>query len=448
MRDFNRNVRKLPIRTLGLLLAVVGAASLRAGDFDGAPIKYSESTPNNVITQLAGKLKLGDKKLQYDETTGYLKDLLKELEISELSQTLVYSKTSFQRPRIAPDTPRALYFNEDCYIGYCRNGDVLEVSAVDSQLGVVFYTLEQHNDDRPKFVRQTDSCLICHGGSMTEGIPGNIVRSVYPSTNGEPIYSAGTTRVDHRTPLEKRWGGWYVSGTHGAQTHLGNLVVHTRQVPDKVDNSEGMNQIDLTKRFDPSAYLSPHSDLVALMILEHQCQGQNLIIKAGFETRQALHYEAALRNDFGEDQKAAHWDSTNHRIESACKSLVKYLLFHQEARLIAPLAGTTEYARQFAAGGIKDSQQRSLRDLDLQTRLFRFPLSYLIDSKLFQALPDDATRVIWHEIYSILTAEKPREGFEHLSPADRENILSIVRETVPNLPAEWKTGTSDKSPNQ
>ena len=74
---------------------------------------------------------------------GYLPALSKELNVPQSSQVLVFSKTSFQRERITPKTPRALYFNDDVYVGFCLRGDVLEVSAVDPKLGTAFYTLDQ-----------------------------------------------------------------------------------------------------------------------------------------------------------------------------------------------------------------------------------------------------------------------------------------------------------------
>src|SRR6185369_12949183 len=158
------------------------------------------------------------------------------LKVPRSSQTLVFSKTSLQRSRIGPKTPRAVYFADDVYVGYCQHGPVMEVSAVDPQLGTVFYTLEQDAADRPKFVRQGDSCLLCHASSQTRGMPGHLVRSVYSDADGQPILSSGSFRIDQTSPLERRWGGWYVTGTHGKATHLGNLLIKDRRPPEQVEN--------------------------------------------------------------------------------------------------------------------------------------------------------------------------------------------------------------------
>src|SRR5690606_38183441 len=142
---------------------------------------------------------------------GYLKPLLEELEISINSQTLVFSKTSLQRQRIAPATPRALYFNDDVYVGYCQDGEVLEIAAVDADLGAVFYAIDQTDDLRPRLVRETDNCLICHGSSQTKNVPGFVLRSLYVNRAGFPLLAEGSHRIDQTSPIADRWGGWYVT---------------------------------------------------------------------------------------------------------------------------------------------------------------------------------------------------------------------------------------------
>src|SRR5437868_2058919 len=82
--------------------------------------------------------------------------------------------------------------------------------------------------EKPKFTRQGDSCLLCHGGSTNQGFPGQLVRSLYADADGFPILSSGSHRVDHTSPLENRWGGWYVSGKTGKQLHMGNLIIRGR----------------------------------------------------------------------------------------------------------------------------------------------------------------------------------------------------------------------------
>ncbi len=421
----------------GLALVVTAAPRVaRSQEFEQEPIAYSRSQPANCVSQLEQRLVSGEANLTYDSSTGYLRSLLTQLEVPVSSQMLVFSKTSFQRHRIAPRTPRALYFNDDVYVGYCQGGDVLEVSASDPQLGAVFYTLDQDPDVRPTFHRQSDNCLICHGSSQTKDVPGHLVRSVFTDAGGLPVLSAGTFRIDHTSPLEKRWGGWYVTGTHGTQKHLGNLIVKGRTEPDEIDNSAGLNLTSLEDRLDPSAYLSPHSDLVALMVLEHQADGQNYLTRANFLTRQARHYQQALNREMGEP--ADHvWDSTRSRIQSACEPLVEYLLFSGEAPLKGEVRGTTPFADEFPKRGPRDAQGRSLRDFDLTRRMFRYPCSYLVYSPSFAALPKEARELVLRRMWEVLSGQDQKEKFAHLTTEDRQAVLEILRATLPDVPSYW-----------
>jgi hypothetical protein len=423
---------------LGVALCLgVALAAVAADDFEREPIRYRAATPENVVSRLQQRLDAGKSKLAFDKDVGYLRSVLRELKVPVSSQMLVFSKTSLQRHRIAPRTPRALYFSDDVYVGYCRNGDVLEVSAVDAKLGAVFYTLEQAADKKPRFVRQTDNCLLCHGSSATKRVPGHVVRSVFPDSRGEPILTAGTHRVDQSTPLEQRWGGWYVTGTHGKQEHLGNLIVTTRRVELPVDNRAGLNVTDLGDRFERPAYLAGHSDIVALMVLEHQADAHNLLTRANFEARQALHMEQELNREM-KLPATYRWDSTGVRIKSAGNDLVNYLLFCDEAPLKGKVRGTSSFAADFSKRGPRDGRGRSLRDFDLERRLFKYPCSYLIYSQSFDALPGRMREYVLERIWQVLTGRDKSKDFAHLSAADRKAIREVLVATQPNLPAYWR----------
>jgi len=420
----------------GVVLVLAMAGATRAQDFDREPILYSTSTPQNVVSRLQQALDAGDVTLSSDARTGYLKATLDALQVPVSSQTLVFSKTSLQRQRISPRTPRAIYFNDDVYVGFCQAGDVLEISAVDPSLGTVFYLLEQDSTRPPRFQRQIDNCLQCHGTTHTRGVPGHIIRSVYSDRSGFPVLAMGTHRIDHTSPLSKRWGGWYVSGTHGKQSHLGNLVVEGREDREPVDNSAGQNVTRLDDRFQASAYLSPHSDLIALMVLEHQAEAHNLLARASFQGREALHAEIQLNKELGEP--ADHrWESTTVRLRSACDALVKYLLFCDEAPLKSPLVGTSSFADEFPQRGPRDPEGRSLRDLDLERRLFRYPCSYLIYSQAFDELPAELRAMAYRRIWNVLSGADTSPEFAHLSAADRQAIREILIATKRGLPDYW-----------
>ena len=413
-----------------------------AQEYEREPIDYSKAEPKNRFSELVERLHSGKAQLAYEPHFGFLRSLLKELKISESSQMLVFSKTSLQRHRISPETPRALYFRDDIYIGFCQQGDVLEVSAVDPQLGAVFYTVDQVKAESPRIVRQGDNCLICHSSSQTKEVPGHLVRSLFVDPSGMPMLAAGSHRIDHTSPLETRWGGWYVTGTHGSQKHLGNLVISGPSVPDNVDNSAGMNRTKLDNRLAPSDYLSGHSDLVALMVLEHQADAQNLITRANFATRQALYSQQTLNREMGEPPDHV-WESTHSRIKGAAEPLVEYLLFCGEAPLTHRVQGTSGFAEEFAQQGPRDHQGRSLRDFDLERRMFKYPCSYLIYSASFQALPADAKDYVLRRMWEVLSGHDQSKQFAHLTASDRRAILEILRDTLPNLPDSWqpKTGS-------
>lgn len=431
-----------PMRFLGMALATlqsVGAnpLQLHAQDFEREPINYATAKPDNSISRLQTRLDEGTSHLSFAEGQGYLKSLLAELQIPISSQTLVFSKTSLQRHRITPRTPRAIYFNDDTYVGYCQNGDVLELSVADPQLGAVFYTLDQDKTLKPHLARQVDNCLLCHGTGHTRGVPGHFIRSVYTDSVGFPVLAMGTHRIDHSSPISHRWGGWYVTGTHGEQEHRGNLVVSGKQEREPVDNAAGHNVTDLASRFKTSAYLSPHSDLIALMVLEHQTEAHNLLTRASFQVREALYSEAKLNKELGEPE-GHRWDSTNTRIKSSCESLVKYMLFCDEAPLASTLQGTSTFAADFVEHGPRDPANRSLRDFDLQRRLFKYPCSYLIYSRSFDELPAEAKSLVYRRLWEVLSGIDQTKTFAHLTAADRQAIREILIATKPGLPDYWR----------
>ena len=425
-------------RSLAVLALALACGGASGQDFEREPINYATATPDNRVSQLQARLDDGTAQLKYDDRVGYLKAVLDGLQVPVSSQTLVFSKTSLQRHKIAPRTPRALYFSDDMYVGFCQNGDVVELSAVDPQLGAVFYTLDQEPAEKPRFTRQVDNCLLCHGSSHTRGVPGHFIRSVYVDGVGFPVLSMGTHRIDHTSPISKRWGGWYVTGTHGEQAHLGNLIVNGKHDREPVENAAGQNVTDLSALFKTSAYLSPHSDLVALMVLEHQTEAHNLLTRASFQTRESLYSEERLNRELGEPD-GHRWDSTTTRIRSACEALVKYLLFCDEAPLTGRLQGTTSFADDFQARGPRDPQGRSLRDFDLQRRLFKHPCSHLIYSRSFDALPAEAQSLVYRRLWDVLSGADRGKDFAHLSDADRTAVREILSATKPGLPDYWKT---------
>lgn len=411
-----------------------GAASVGAVDLDRPPINYSTAAPDDAVAVLLQKIRSGKVVLSHDDDHGYLESVLEHLDVPRSSQVFVFSRTSLQRARISPKTPRAIYFNDDVAVGFCLHGNVLEVAAADPNLGTAFYTVDQNPRKNGAITRQTETCLLCHGSSANQGMPGHLIRSVWSDRTGEPIYSRGTTRVDHTTPFADRWGGWYVTGTSGKQTHRGNKCFDEQSDPDATGDT---NVTDLKPLFTVANYLTPHSDLVALMVLEHQGEGHNRLARANLLTRMALAEQADLNKAFGRPA-GERSEGITRRIEWACEPLVEYLLFSEEAPLTGAVTGTSAFAQQFTARGPFDSRGRTLREFDLRTRMFRYPLSYLIYTRAFDGLPAEARERVYLRLWDVLTGKDHSKPFTHLTDGDRRAVLEILRETKAGLPGYWK----------
>lgn len=401
-------------------------------DFEREPINYATAPTKDPVAELQKKLDEGRAQLRYDQEHGYLPSVLELLEIQPSSQVLVASKTSFQLRQISPRRPRALYFNDHSYVGWVQQGDVVEVMSTDPSQGQIFYTLSQDPDEEPRFVRDRGQCISCHASSRTQGVPGGLVRSAYVAKSGQPRYGSGTFNIDHTSPFSQRWGGWYVTGTHGKMRHMGNVFSTDAKDPEKLDIEAGANVTSLADLFDVSRYLTPHSDVVALMVLEHQTQMQNRLTRANYESRSAAHHDAIMNTALERPEDYVS-ESAERRVAAVGEELLRYMLFVDEFQLTDSIAGTSEFANDFQAEGPRDSRGRSLRDLDLNRRLFKYPCSYLIYSPAFDALPKAVKSYVAVRLDEVLSGQDQSEEFAHLSAKDRKAILEILRETKPDL---------------
>ncbi len=381
------------------------------------PVEYGVGELSDPVSRLNKRLSEGLVEFKYDSEWGYLREVLKYLEIPESSQLMVYSKTALNPRLIKPTNPRVVYFNDDIYLGWVPGAASMELASVDPLKGSLFFELPAKPSEKPQFVR-SDRCLSCHAGGSSLRVPGLLVRSFLTDLHGRPI--SGYSQISHDKPLEKRWGGWYVTGTHGEMVHLGNVFGKEAIKESKANPAYLTNLKQIDQFFDTSKYISPHSDLVAHLILDHQVHGHNLI------TRVSMEEQLRLKSDV-EDR------------------LLRYLLFLDEAELTAPLKGTTSYQDWFQQQGKRDSKGRSLKDFDLETRLFRHRLSYLIYTDSFNKMPQTARLRVLREIYAFMNAtDGELEQVWDVSPEEfpwqeRQSIVQIVAETLPDCPKFWKT---------
>jgi len=389
--------------------AIAAAALAFAFAATAGPSADSGST-DDAIARLGRRLADGTASLEYSDTAGYLPSLLALLGINVDSQVLVFSKTSFQHTLINPKNPRAVYFNDNVAIGMVPGGTVYEMVALEASHGLAFYTLDTKKAEHPGFQRRGVECLFCHGPG-NKGAAALVVASVIPNPDGSPAYtSAFIDTIDHRTPFDRRWGGWYVTGTHGSQTHMGNAVASDPENPLDLDKTHSQNVTSLADRLDVSKYLTGSSDIVALMTLEHQVGAVNRL--------------GALGVQYDRAQRFGTVDADAAKIDADVRDLVDYLTFAEEAPLREPVRGVSTFTTSFAARGPRDRQGRSLREFDLSTRLFRYRLSYMIYSDLFDALPPSLRVRVYARLREVLS--------------DRDPVaMQIVRETKTNLPSGW-----------
>lgn len=422
-------------RFVSLALVAAAPASVAQRDFfELAPIKYSETVATDPLAKLAEGWKGGTIEPPAGEPLEVLRDLLKQLEVPEETQVLVYSRTSKQNNLIRYTNPRAVYYSCDTYVGYVPGGHI-EVAATDPVLGPVFYLLDMRKTGTPDFVGRDNSCLQCHGTSRTELVPGVMVRSVFPDENGHPILAAGTYLTTDASPLTERWGGWYVTGSHGDFRHMGNTIAAQREDGGGTDFDfeAGANWETLDGKIDTSRYLRPTSDIVSLMVLEHQCRTHNLLTKAGMEYRRLTYLQRAI------DPEADLTDPAGMSARSArdsARKIVRALLFCDEFDIGDGVEGDSAFVEAFEAGGRKDAEGRSLRQLRLYGRLFKNRCSYTIHSVAFDSLPFAVREGVLAELWEALHGD--HEDFEHLGSSERKRIVSIVRETVQRLPACWQ----------
>ena len=268
-------------------------------------------------------------------------------------------------------------------------------------MGSVFYLVHQVPAAQANFGRESSQCLRCHLSWDTLGVPGMSVLTTFPRKSANDYANGGF--VDHYKPIEERWGGWYVTGRQVPKRHMGNYPLIISKAITTPPARES-----LAGQFDLDGYLSPYSDVVALMVLEHQASFANLVTRANYETR------------LGEQS----------RIEEAAEALAEYMLFVDEAKIPSSIEGSSGFTEKFAAQGPKDAKGRSLRELDLTAHLQKYPLSYMIYSPAFRGMAEAPKNLVMRRIDGVLSGEITGEKYARFTPEMRTAIREILRETL------------------
>lgn len=402
-----------------IILATVQLALGEADFWDLPPLEYSDAKATDPLAKLANKIGSSEQGVDVgDDRLELLRFLLKRLDVPESSQILVFSKTSHQNPLIHPKNPRSLFFSENTYLGYVPGG-AIEVIIQDPVLGPVFYLVDGRESAELQIERDLSNCMSCHGTARTEGVPGVLVRSVYPNADGYPLLSLGTNHVTHETPLEERWGGYYVTG-RSSIGHLGNRVYDA----DSSGDPEVSALRDLKERLDTSKYPRSTSDIVALMVLEHQCKMLNVLNAATLRYRRA-HYLGQVLDPSGDPDLGA----AGRVADGMSEKIAECLFFKNEAGLGEGVEGTEEFQMDFAKRFPRSSDGDSLADFHLYTRLFKNRCSYMVYSEAFQNLPDRVKRPLLRKMRGVLAGRDPE--FDWLSKSESRRISKILSETLP-----------------
>jgi hypothetical protein len=377
--------------TFVLLLLCVSVLSQSRGfssSFNHPAIRYLDAPLHDAATALNARLRDGSEHLAFEKGRGYLMSVIDALRIDVNSQVVVFSQTSADAPRITPQHPRAIVFNDTTAVGWVPGGDI-EIAAHDPRQGVVFFVLKQTETAAPALERQT-SCLRCHISWDTLGVPGMTMLSTGPpDPNG---YATGGA-IDDRTPFAERWGGWFVTGKPGAMRHMGNVPVET---PLARRPARPPVLASLDGRIDRAAYPVPSSDIVALMVLEHQTRVMNLITWLGWESR------------VGRDGYAV------------ARELADAMVFADEAPISGAIEGSSSFSAAFTRIGPRDHLGRSLREFDLQHRMMKYRCSYMIYSPAFDALPPIAKDQVYERMWEKLKGLDGRAAVEILLDTKRD----------------------------
>jgi hypothetical protein len=420
-----------------LWLGTTGLAFQRSDAFPESrhhpAIKYGSTKPSDAVAALNARLEAGDARLTFEPgPRGYLASALAALGIDQSSQVLVYSQTSFQASHISKENPRAIYFNDNLSVAFIRGAPLIEVSSQDPKIGRVFYQLGQTDGPSPRFSR-SETCLSCHLSWDTRAVPGPFVLTTFPRKSDRDYANGGVS--DHREPMERRYGGWYVTGAKVPPRHMGNIALVGAHAapPEQTPPPPVLRSLagdDLVRNIGD--YLRPTSDIVALLVLEHQLHAMNLMTRAAWEHRLV----AGPDSDAPVTPGAAPLLSP--RVREAVVELADYLLFVDEVPLV-PVQGNSGFAEWFAAQGPTDPAGRSLRELKLDGRLMKYPLSYTIYSTAFAGLPPVVRQATYRRLWDVLSSPTPDKRYAHLTAADRRAVLEILRATKTDLPPVFES---------
>ena len=393
----------------------------RVIDFKGPPHSYLEWKPKDRFAELQEKAQKGEVKLDTTNDKAFLTSLLEALNIPVSSQIMVFSASSLQSEIINPRNPRALYFNEDTYLGWVPGG-LVEIIAADPEMGPMFYVFDRLRPGGPvPNVTRSTKCMNCHAGNATRRLPGLIAESLLVSRAGSSLETFRRDVQGHQIPLEDRFGGWHLTGQHNLSHNHANVM----GIP-----NAGKNQIvpvEPGQYSDLSLHLLPTSDILPNLMNEHQMGFENRLVYAIYTVRQL---KSEGKGMLGAAAKA--------EIEERAQELARYIVFADEAKFPAKgMVGDPAYVRDFLRDRKVSKAGLSLKDLDLKTHMFKNRCSYMLYTDTWKAAPKELKERVYYHM-ALYLREAPDAQHAHLAPGERVAIRGILKDTMTDLPVWWR----------
>lgn len=391
--------------------------------FKEPPHKYLEHRPQDRFARLQKQIESGEIRLDTTDDKTFLHSLLKALDVPVSSQLLVFSASSLQSEIINPRNPRALYFSEDLYLGFVPGGKI-EIIAMDPEMGAMFYIFERLRPGGgvPPITR-SDKCFNCHAGNATKRVPGLIAESLLPMLSGASLETYRRDEQGHQIPLDKRFGGWHLTGKHHLKENLANLMGRT-------SSSRGFEKtrVEPGQMSDLNLHLRPTSDILPHLLHEHQIGFENRVFHAAYVMRQLL---AEGRGSLSMAAKP--------EVEKLAEELARYILFVDEAELPTEgIEGDPEFIQEFQRNKKSVSAGPSLKDFDLKNRIFKYRASYMLYTDSWQKLPLMLRERVYFKMAEGLRDQNPNPVYTHLPVEEKRAIRAIMKETVPGLPTWWR----------
>ncbi|MCB1099957.1 MAG: hypothetical protein KDN22_30610 [Verrucomicrobiae bacterium] len=408
-------------------------------DYVEAPHRYWEAEVADPLSLWLADVMDGKVIIPEEEQSGrgLVERLLRDLKIPVSSQVMVFSKTSLQRRPVTPENPRAIYFNDEVYLGWMPGGRV-EVSSFDPNVGSIYYYERDFDDGKelPLFYRER-RCIGCHAGSATNFIPGPMGMSVFANETGRPMKTVMSFELaGHDVDFRDRWGGWYVTGNQGALRHMGNAQLEQVDGKPTIDREKRVNLESLGAFFSEDKYPTKGSDILAILLLDHQISMHWRLTEAHYRVRQAIYDRAEAEE--GKEPRSDY----DTELETATELVVRYLLFADEVSLGADkVAEGSTFRDAFLAARKPARDGRSLRDLRLKGHIFEYRCSYMIYSAAFAGLPAPLKESIFQRMRQVLNPDEQVEGYTHFSADEKRAIISILSDTVPEFGAIGNAGS-------